>query len=188
MIRLTTPSYVHNRFQSDLLTGVQICEASIRTAHSDRSFNFIHPLLFFLCLSRRLHTHCHKRLIRSLLSKHLLCYFCEYCKIRHTHTSSSTIENFIVPTNQSRKLFIMLFAIAFTLLVAVVKAAPIPDGGSAYTGAGGTAVGGSKSGYANSYGGGVADNADVLNIAGDNAGDGGKANSGNAFGGDGSSG
>jgi hypothetical protein len=82
----------------------------------------------------------------------------------------------------------MLFAIAFTLLVAVVNAAPIPDGGSAYTGAGGTAVGGNKSVYANFYGGGLADNADVINLASDNAGDGGKANSGNAFGGDGSSG
>jgi hypothetical protein len=78
----------------------------------------------------------------------------------------------------------MLYSIIFTVLVAVVGAAPIPDGGSAYTGAGGTAVGGNKSGYANSQGGGLGNNGDLLNAFSGNAGDGGKASSGNALGGD----
>lgn len=74
------------------------------------------------------------------------------------------------------------------LAVVSVNAAPIPDGGSAYTGAGGSAVGGSNNGYANSQNGGLGDNADVLNAFSGNAGDGGKANSGTAYGGDGHSG
>jgi hypothetical protein len=89
----------------------------------------------------------------------------------------------------------MLYTVIITLFTAFaavnVNAAPIPDGGSAYTGAGGTAVGGSKNGYANSQnggGGGLGDNADILNAFSGNAGDGGKANSGTAYGGDGHSG
>lgn len=82
----------------------------------------------------------------------------------------------------------MLYAVIFTFLVAVINAAPIPDGGSAYTGAGGTAVGGNKNGYASSQGGGLGNNGDLLNAFSDNAGDGGKANSGTAVGGDGQSG
>ena len=82
----------------------------------------------------------------------------------------------------------MLYAVIFTLLVAFVNAAPIPDGGSAYTGAGGSAVGGNNNDYANSQGGGLGNNGDVLNAFSGNAGDGGKANSGTAVGGDGHSG
>jgi hypothetical protein len=84
----------------------------------------------------------------------------------------------------------MLYAVIFTLLVAVVNAAPIPDGGSAYTGTGGSAVGGSNNGYASSQGGGggLGNNGDILNAFSNNAGDGGKANSGTAVGGDGRSG
>jgi len=82
----------------------------------------------------------------------------------------------------------MLYAVIFTLLVAIVNAAPIPDGGSAYTGAGGSAVGGNNNEYANSQGGGLGNNGDVLNAFSGNAGDGGKANSGTAVGGDGHSG
>jgi hypothetical protein len=111
-----------------------------------------------------------------------------FCRYRYTEIPHSffTLYSFFQKTKTHST---MLFALVFTLLVAVVKAAPIPDGGSAYTGAGGTAVGGNKSGYKNAYGaGGLGDNADVLNLASDNAGDGGKANSGNAFGGDGNSG
>lgn len=83
-----------------------------------------------------------------------------------------------------------MLTIAYLALVSVVLAAPIPDGGSAYSGAGGNAVGGPNSKYTSSSGNGsgLANNADALNIASDNAGDGGKANSGNAYGGDTSSG
>lgn len=82
-----------------------------------------------------------------------------------------------------------MWTVAYIALVSVVLAAPIPDGGSAYTGAGGSAVGGSNSGYSSSSGSGsgLANNADALKIASQNAGDGGDATSGNAFGGDGSS-
>lgn len=73
-----------------------------------------------------------------------------------------------------------VFAALFALVASsVVIAAPLPDGGSAYTGAGGQAVGGSKyttSGFAD-------DGLDLLNVGGGGAGDGGKATSGTAVGG-----
>ena len=79
----------------------------------------------------------------------------------------------------------MRFTVASILLVlassASVIAAPLPDGGSAYTGVGGQAVGGSKN--TNDYANGVGHGLDALSIASDNAGDGGKATSGNAVGG-----
>ena len=63
----------------------------------------------------------------------------------------------------------------------VVLAAPLPDGGSAYTGAGGSAIGGSNS-QTNKQNG-LANGLSALDVAGGNAGNGGKATSGSAFGG-----
>ena len=79
----------------------------------------------------------------------------------------------------------MRFTIASTVfalstLVTFVAAAPLPDGGSAYTGAGGQALGGSHS--ANDYASGLG-GVDTLNIDKGNAGNGGKATSGTAVGG-----
>ncbi|WWC69393.1 uncharacterized protein I206_103332 [Kwoniella pini CBS 10737] len=77
----------------------------------------------------------------------------------------------------------------------LVSAAPINtgnsimirDGGSAYTGAGGSSIGGSLSENNSAQGNsGIAGGDDVLGIASGNAGDGGKATSGNAIGGVGS--
>lgn len=79
----------------------------------------------------------------------------------------------------------MRFTIASTLfaistLASLVAAAPLPDAGSAYTGAGGQAVGGSHNTNDKAHGmGGV----DTLNINKGNAGHGGKATSGTAVGG-----
>jgi hypothetical protein len=79
----------------------------------------------------------------------------------------------------------MRFTIASIVIAlassASVFAAPLPDGGSAYTGVGGQAVGGSKN--TNDYAGGVGHGLDVLNLGSKNAGDGGKATSGTAVGG-----
>lgn len=63
----------------------------------------------------------------------------------------------------------------------VVLAAPLPDGGSAYTGAGGSAIGGSNSQTNNA--GGLANGLSTRDVASGNTGQGGKATSGNAFGG-----
>ena len=94
----------------------------------------------------------------------------------------------------------MLRIIALSLLSLAI-AAPAPmlrardlalaeraDGGNAYTGNGGQAVGGTNTAV-NSAGAGeglVGDNAQVLDMFSDNAGDGGKAKSGDSFGGHGS--
>lgn len=76
-------------------------------------------------------------------------------------------------------IFTMLFfTIALFAASTLVIAAPLPDGGSAYTGAGGQAIGGTAGNNGdNGFG------ADALNIASGNAGDGGDASSGTAFGG-----
>ncbi|WRT67207.1 uncharacterized protein IL334_004173 [Kwoniella shivajii] len=62
----------------------------------------------------------------------------------------------------------------------------VRDGGSAYTGAGGSSVGGSLAENNSAQQGGLAGGDDVLGVASGNAGDGGKATSGTAFGGVGS--
>ncbi|WVW83017.1 hypothetical protein I302_105033 [Kwoniella bestiolae CBS 10118] len=61
----------------------------------------------------------------------------------------------------------------------------IRDGGSAYTGAGGSAVGGSLAENNSAQSGGLAGGDDILGVASGNAGDGGKATSGTALGGTG---
>lgn len=70
---------------------------------------------------------------------------------------------------------------AFAAPVSVVQRA---DGGNAYTGLGGQAIGGTNTEMSQNSDG-LADNAKVLNAFSGNAGDGGKAKSGDAFGGDG---
>lgn len=84
----------------------------------------------------------------------------------------------------SKLAFASLFVTA-----ALVAAAPIasPDGGSAYTGAGGSAIGGNNGALStNGPGGdGLGNNGEALNLLSGNAGDGGKATSGTALGGDG---
>lgn len=75
-------------------------------------------------------------------------------------------------------------ALALLSSTILVAAAPTPwDGGSAYTGAGGEAVGGSTN--LNGEQGGLSNGAGVLDLAGGNAGNGGKATSGTAIGGHG---
>jgi hypothetical protein len=71
---------------------------------------------------------------------------------------------------------VALFAIVAT--VAIAAPLPQPDAGSAYTGAGGSAIGGSDTTVGKGHG------IDALNIASGNAGDGGDSSSGTAFGGD----
>lgn len=72
---------------------------------------------------------------------------------------------------------------------ALVAAAPVPnpDGGSAYTGAGGSAIGGNNADLSTSgpVSEGLANNGEILNALSGNGGDGGKATSGTAVGGDG---
>lgn len=71
--------------------------------------------------------------------------------------------------------------IFLSLFAAVAIAAPVPDAGSAYTGAGGSAVGGSQTTAGKGHGlGGLS----ALNVASGDAGDGGDSSSGTAFGGD----
>jgi len=70
--------------------------------------------------------------------------------------------------------------LALLSLATLAIAAPLPDGGSAFTGAGGQAVGGSHN--INDYANGVG-RIDTLNIDRGNAGNGGKATSGTAVGG-----
>lgn len=73
---------------------------------------------------------------------------------------------------------------ALSSFASVVFAAPLPSyGGSAYTGPGGSAVGGTTSDTNNK--GGLANGLSALGIASGTAGHGGKATSGTAFGGDG---
>lgn len=87
----------------------------------------------------------------------------------------------------------MRSTIALLALVSTfVAAAPAPllrqrgDGGSAYTGAAGQSIGGNNNDINNNAYGGLGDNAQALDILSGNAGDGGKAASGTAYGGDGS--
>lgn len=83
----------------------------------------------------------------------------------------------------------MRSTIALALFSAVtVFAAPVAkraDGGNAYTGLGGQAIGGTSTEMTQGSDG-LADNAKVLNAFSGNAGDGGKAKSGDAVGGTGS--
>lgn len=82
----------------------------------------------------------------------------------------------------------MRSTIALALFSAsAVFAAPVAkraDGGSAYTGLGGQAIGGTSTEMSQGHDG-LADNAKVINAFSGNAGDGGKAKSGDAFGGQG---
>ena len=80
---------------------------------------------------------------------------------------------------------IALSLLSITLAAPALKRA---DGGNAYTGNGGSAVGGTNTAVnsANGNSDGLADNAQVLDMFSDNAGDGGKAKSGDAHGGQGS--
>jgi hypothetical protein len=74
-------------------------------------------------------------------------------------------------------------------LASLALAAPLlerADGGNAYTGNGGSAVGGTNTGVNSASGDGTLSNGQVLDVFSDNAGDGGKANSGDSFGGHGS--
>lgn len=79
-------------------------------------------------------------------------------------------------------------------LLSLTLAAPLlerADGGNAYTGNGGSAVGGTNSAvnsaaYGSGAGDGLLENGQVLDMFSDNAGDGGKAKSGDSFGGHGS--
>ncbi|WWD17431.1 hypothetical protein CI109_101872 [Kwoniella shandongensis] len=82
-----------------------------------------------------------------------------------------------------------MFALTNLLVIilpflAMTLAAPVPEGGSAYTGVGGQASGGSVTRITE---GGLI-NLDILNIGSDNAGNGGSANSGSALGGAGTGG
>ncbi|WVQ98781.1 hypothetical protein IAU59_005912 [Kwoniella sp. CBS 9459] len=78
--------------------------------------------------------------------------------------------------------------VAISTSAILVSAAPMamPDGGSAYTGAGGSAVGGTLTENNSATKGGLAGGDDILGVASGNAGDGGKASSGTAVGGQGS--
>jgi len=73
--------------------------------------------------------------------------------------------------------------LTFFSFASLVLAAPLPDGGSAYTGAGAQAICGTNSQTNNQ--GGLANGLSGLDVAGGNAGNGGKATSGSAFGGEG---
>jgi hypothetical protein len=83
----------------------------------------------------------------------------------------------------------MRSTIALALFSAVtVLAAPVAkrgDGGNAYTGLGGQAIGGTSTEMSQGSDG-LADNAKILHAFSGNAGDGGKAKSGDAVGGKGS--
>lgn len=71
---------------------------------------------------------------------------------------------------------------------AAVFAAPVAkraDGGNAYTGLGGQAIGGTSTEMSQGSGDGLAGNSKVLNAFSGNAGDGGRAKSGDAHGGNG---
>jgi hypothetical protein len=77
----------------------------------------------------------------------------------------------------------MQFTVIFLSIFATLAlAAPVPDAGSAYTGAGGSAIGGSETTAGKGYGG--VGGLKALDIASGNAGDGGDSSSGNALGGD----